>query len=56
MVNLLRDTSWDALHAFAEFAEDGNFTRAAARLHISQPALHTKIANLARGDYLLAIH
>jgi LysR family transcriptional regulator, low CO2-responsive transcriptional regulator len=33
--------------AFAEFAEDGNFTRAAARLHLSQPALHTKISKLA---------
>jgi DNA-binding transcriptional LysR family regulator len=47
-VNLLRDTTLDALIAFAEFAEDGNFTRAAARLHISQPALHTKIAKLGR--------
>lgn len=47
-MNLLRDTSWDALRAFAEFAEDGNFTRAATRLHISQPALHTKIANLQK--------
>jgi LysR family transcriptional regulator, low CO2-responsive transcriptional regulator len=47
-VNLLRDTSWDALLAFAEFAQDCNFTRAADRLHISQPALHTKISNLAR--------
>lgn len=34
--------------AFAEFAEDGNFSRAAVRLHISQPALHTKVAKLAR--------
>jgi len=46
-VNLLRQTSWDALAAFAEFAETRNFTRAAERLHLSQPALHTKIANLA---------
>jgi DNA-binding transcriptional LysR family regulator len=45
-MNLLRDTSWDALLAFAEFADERNFTRAAARLHLSQPALHTKIANL----------
>jgi DNA-binding transcriptional LysR family regulator len=52
-VNLLRDTSWDALLAFAEFAEDGNFTRAAERLHISQPALHTKISKLA--DALQAV-
>jgi LysR family transcriptional regulator, low CO2-responsive transcriptional regulator len=48
-VDLLRRTSWDALAAFAEFAETRNFTRAAERLHLSQPALHTKIANLASG-------
>jgi DNA-binding transcriptional LysR family regulator len=47
-VNLLRNASLDALIAFAEFAEDGNFSRAALRLHISQPALHTKVAKLAR--------
>jgi DNA-binding transcriptional LysR family regulator len=47
-VNLLRDTSWDQLVAFAEFAEDANFTRAAGRLHLSQPALHTKIVNLGK--------
>jgi DNA-binding transcriptional LysR family regulator len=47
-VNLLRNASLDALIAFAEFAEDGNFSRAAVRLHISQPALHTKVAKLAR--------
>ena len=47
-MNLLRDASLDALLAFAEFAEDGNFSRAAIRLHISQPALHTKIAKLSR--------
>jgi LysR family transcriptional regulator, low CO2-responsive transcriptional regulator len=47
-MNLLRDVSFDALRAFAEFAEDGNFSRAAIRLHISQPALHTKIAKLAK--------
>lgn len=44
----MRDLSLDALAAFAEFAEDGNFSRAAIRLHISQPALHTKVAKLAR--------
>lgn len=44
----MRDLSLDALAAFAEFAEDGNFSRAAIRLHISQPALHTKIAKLAK--------
>lgn len=47
-MNLLRNASLDALIAFAEFAEDGNFSRAALRLHISQPALHTKVAKLAR--------
>src|SRR5262245_21429309 len=47
-MKLIRNTSWDALLAFAEFAQDANFTRAAARLHLSQPALHTKIANLGR--------
>lgn len=46
-MNLLRQTSWDALISFAEFAEARNFTRAALRLNISQPALHTKIANLS---------
>lgn len=47
-MDLLRDVTLDALVAFAEFAEDGNFSRAALRLHISQPALHTKIAKLGR--------
>jgi LysR family transcriptional regulator, low CO2-responsive transcriptional regulator len=47
-MNLLRDVTLDALLAFAEFAEDGNFSRAAVRLHLSQPALHTKIAKLSR--------
>ena len=47
-MNLLREVTLDALIAFAEFAEDGNFSRAAVRLHISQPALHTKIAKLSR--------
>ncbi len=37
----------DWLEAFAEFAEDLNFTRAAARLHMSQPALHTQVRKLA---------
>jgi DNA-binding transcriptional LysR family regulator len=46
-MNPMRDLSIDALAAFAEFAEDGNFSRAAVRLHISQPALHTKITKLA---------
>ena len=47
-MNLLREVTLDALIAFAEFAEDGNFSRAAVRLHISQPALHAKIAKLSR--------
>ncbi|NUT35906.1 MAG: LysR family transcriptional regulator, partial [Hamadaea sp.] len=37
----------DALRAFAVFAEHRNFTAAAARLHLSQPSLHAKIAKLA---------
>ncbi|MCO8274206.1 LysR family transcriptional regulator [Actinoplanes sp. TRM 88003] len=39
--------SADALAAFAVFADHLNFTRAAAELHISQPALHVKIRKLA---------
>ena len=35
------------LSSFAHFAEDLNFTRAAQRLHISQPALHVQIRRLA---------
>ncbi|MFF5229760.1 LysR family transcriptional regulator [Dactylosporangium sp. NPDC000521] len=38
----------DALAAFAVFADHLNFTRAAERLRISQPALHVKIGKLAR--------
>ncbi len=37
----------EALAAFAVFADHLNFTRAAAALHISQPALHVKITKLA---------
>jgi DNA-binding transcriptional LysR family regulator len=37
----------DSLAAFAVFADHLNFTRAAEALHISQPALHVKIAKLA---------
>jgi LysR family transcriptional regulator, low CO2-responsive transcriptional regulator len=39
--------SSSALEAFAVFAEQRNFTRAAALLHLSQPSLHVKIAKLA---------
>ncbi len=39
--------NYDALLSFAVFAEDLNFTRAAARLALSQPALHVKIRKLA---------
>ncbi len=37
----------DAVVAFAVFADHANFTTAAAQLHLSQPALHVKIAKLA---------
>lgn len=37
----------DWLRSYIAFAEDLNFTRAAARLHISQPALHVQIAKLS---------
>jgi DNA-binding transcriptional LysR family regulator len=40
--------SSDALSAFAVFADHLNLTRAAAVLRISQPALHAKLATLAR--------
>ncbi|TCO34591.1 DNA-binding transcriptional LysR family regulator [Kribbella steppae] len=44
------------LEAFAVFARHRNFTRAAAELHVSQPALHTRIrkleARLGRSLYL----
>lgn len=39
--------NYDGLFSFAAFAEDLNFTRAARRLHISQPALHAKVKRLA---------
>jgi DNA-binding transcriptional LysR family regulator len=39
--------SSDSLEAFAVFAEQRNFTRAAAILHLSQPSLHVKITKLA---------
>ena len=37
----------DAIQAFAAFADSLNFSTAAESLHISQPALHTKIRKLA---------
>jgi DNA-binding transcriptional LysR family regulator len=37
----------EALASFAVFADHLNFTRAAAALHISQPALHVKVRKLA---------
>lgn len=37
----------DTLEAFVVFSETMNFTRAAEQLHISQPALHVKIAKLS---------
>ncbi len=40
------------LRAFVTFAESMNFTHAAARLHLSQPALHVQIRKL--GDSLQA--
>jgi DNA-binding transcriptional LysR family regulator len=40
--------SFDALAAFAAFADTLNLTRAAAALHISQPSLHAKIGTLSR--------
>lgn len=36
-----------ALQAFVVFSESLNFTRAAERLHLSQPALHVKIRRLS---------
>src|SRR6185437_17118427 len=36
----------DRLASFIAFAEELNFTRAAARLHLSQPALHVQVAKL----------
>jgi DNA-binding transcriptional LysR family regulator len=40
--------SFDALAAFAAFADTMNLTKAAAALHISQPSLHAKIGVLSR--------
>ena len=43
-------TKLDALQAFAVFADTLNFSETARQLHISQPALHTKIRKL--GEHL----
>ncbi|MEV0129348.1 LysR family transcriptional regulator [Dactylosporangium sp. NPDC050688] len=43
-----RAVSPEALAAFVVFADHLNFTRAAAQLRISQPALHVKIGKLAQ--------
>lgn len=40
--------SLDTLKAFRIFADTLNFTHAAEQLHLSQPALHTKIQELSR--------
>ena len=40
------DSNW--LASFSVFAEERHFTRAAQRLHISQPALHVQIAKLSQ--------
>ncbi|MBX3222988.1 MAG: LysR family transcriptional regulator [Labilithrix sp.] len=39
--------SSDRLHTFAVFAEDNNLSRAAKRLHLSQPAVHAQLKGLA---------
>ena len=39
--------TYEWLFAFVTFAEHRNFTRAAAQLHLSQPALHVQIKKLA---------
>jgi DNA-binding transcriptional LysR family regulator len=39
------ETSW--LRAFAAFAEDANISRAARRLHLSQPAVHAQLRRLS---------
>jgi DNA-binding transcriptional LysR family regulator len=39
------ETGW--LRAFAAFAEDANISRAARRLHLSQPAVHAQLRRLS---------
>jgi DNA-binding transcriptional LysR family regulator len=39
------ETSW--LRAFASFAEDANLSRAARRLHLTQPAVHAQLRRLS---------
>ncbi|MEM9193513.1 MAG: LysR family transcriptional regulator [Myxococcota bacterium] len=39
------ESGW--LRAFVAFAEERNFTRAAQRLHLSQPALHVQVRKLS---------
>src|SRR6266581_4832820 len=46
MIRAMATLSQDQLQAFAAVARAGNFTRAAAALHLSQPALSRRIAGL----------
>ena len=39
--------NYEWLHSFTVFADHMNFTRAAARLHVSQPALHVQVKKLS---------
>lgn len=45
---MIEDLNFDAICAFAVFADHLNFTHAAEQLHISQPALFVKIQYLAK--------
>jgi hypothetical protein len=47
--NGCKDLRLDWLRAFVAVVETGGFTAAAARLHVSQPALHTQVKQLASG-------
>lgn len=44
---MARQLDLDAVRAFVAFAEELNFTKAAIRLHISQPALYAKVHKLS---------